>query len=87
VIFDVAICGALLYLSAHWNSWLADLLAVLVTLDAVLTLIQAVGYDLPRHPAPFDWMVMAVAVLAPTLAATLLWSGRAHRQARGGAGG
>ena len=87
VLFDVAICGALLYLSAHWHSWLADLLAILVTLDAVLTLIQAVGYDLPRHPAPFDWVVMAVAVLAPTLAATLLWSGRAHRRARGGTGG
>jgi phosphatidylglycerol lysyltransferase len=86
VIFDVAICGALLYLSAHWHSWLADLLAILVTLDAVLTLIQAVGYDLPRHPAPFDWMVMALAVLAPAVAATLLWSGRAHRRGRGDAG-
>jgi phosphatidylglycerol lysyltransferase len=83
VIFDVAIGSALLYLSEHWHARLADLLAVLITLDAIVTLIQAVGYDLPRHPAPFDWVIMLVAVLAPTFAAILLWSGRAHRRARG----
>lgn len=86
VIFDVAIGAALLYLSEHWHAWLADLLAVLITLDAVVTLGQAVGYDLPRHTAPLDWVVMLIAVLAPTFAAILLWSGRAHRRARGGIG-
>ena len=83
VLFDVAIGAALLYLSAHWHARLADLLAVLISLDAVITLIQAVAYDLPRHNAPFGWVVMTVAVLAPTVAAILLWSGRAHRRARG----
>jgi len=83
ITFDVAIGAALLYLSAHWHARLADLLAILITLDAVITLAQAVGYDLSRHNSPWGWVVMAVAVLAPTLAATLLWSGRAHRRARG----
>lgn len=79
VVFDIAIGASLLYLSAHWHPGLADLLAILITLDAVVTLIQAVAYDLPRHTAPSDWVVMTVAVLAPTL----LWSGRAHRRTRG----
>jgi len=78
--------AALLYLSEHRDARLADVLAVLITLDAVVTLIQAVGYDLPRHDAPLDWVVMLIAVLAPTVAAILLWSGRAHRRARGGIG-
>jgi phosphatidylglycerol lysyltransferase len=86
VIFDVAIGAALLYLSEHWHARLADVLAVLITLDAAVTLIQAVGYDLPRHAAPLDWVVMLIAVLAPTIAAILLWNGRAHRRARGGMG-
>jgi len=60
--------------------------ATLITLDSVVTLIQAVGYDLPRHSAPLDWVVMLIAVLAPTFAAILLWSGRAHRRARGAIG-
>ena len=74
-------CG---YNRATWTQE-PDLLAILITLDAVVTLIQAVAYDLPRHTGPLDWAVMTVAVLAPTFAATLLWSGQAHRREKGAA--
>ena len=81
VAFDIVIACALFYQSNHWHARLADALAIAVTLDATITLIQAVAYDLPRHTAPWQWAVMMVAVLAPTVAALLLWSGRAHRRA------
>ncbi|MGH7681798.1 MAG: phosphatidylglycerol lysyltransferase domain-containing protein [Candidatus Eiseniibacteriota bacterium] len=82
VVFDVAIGASLFYLSQRWHPRLADALAGAITLDAVVTLIQAVAFDIPRHHAPFDWLVILVAVLAPMIAATLLWAGRAHRRVR-----
>lgn len=83
VVFDVGICGALLYLSERWHPALADILAAAITLDAVLTIFQAVSFDVPHHNSPLGLLVIVVAVLAPTFAATLLWSGRAHRRTRG----
>lgn len=80
VIFDVAVCVTLYRLSERWHPRLAVVLASAIALDAVLTLFQAIFYDLPRHREPLDLVVMLVAVLAPTAAATLLWIGRAHRQ-------
>jgi phosphatidylglycerol lysyltransferase len=80
VSFDVAVAIALMRLSERWRSRLAHVLAVMVTLDAALTLVQAVTYDLPRRRGPLDGAIMIVAVLAPTVAAILLWNGRAHRR-------
>lgn len=79
VVFDVVICGALYYLSERWHPRLADVLATLITLDAIITVIQAIVFDLPRHHGPIELIVVVLAVLAPTFAAALLWSGRAHR--------
>ena len=82
VTFDIAICGVLYYLSERWNPVLSDALATAITLDAALTLAQAIAFDLPRHHSAWGVLVSAVAVLAPTFAATLLWTGRAHRRTR-----
>ena len=79
VVFDVVICAALYALSERWHPRLADALVLAITLDALITFVQAVAFDLPRHTSPLDWGIILVAVLAPTFAATLLWSGRAHR--------
>jgi phosphatidylglycerol lysyltransferase len=79
VAFDVAVIVTLYRLSERWQPRLAAVLASAITLDAALTLLQAVTYDLPIHRAPLDLAVILVAVLAPASAATLLWMGRAHR--------
>jgi phosphatidylglycerol lysyltransferase len=77
--FDVALAVSLLALSYRWRAALADLVATAVTADAVLTLGQAIAFDLPRRRGPIDAGVAVIAVAAPTIASVLLWNARAHR--------
>jgi phosphatidylglycerol lysyltransferase len=77
--FDVALGAALLALAHRWRPPLADVVAVAVTGDAILTAAQAVLYNLPRCHGVVDAIVISVAVLAPTGAAVLLWNARAFR--------
>ena len=83
--FDVVVGVALYRLSERWHPRLADVLASAITLDAAVTLVQAVAFDWPRHKNPLGAAVIVVAVVAPTFAAALLWSGRAHRREQAGA--
>ncbi|HEY3801095.1 MAG TPA: DUF2156 domain-containing protein [Kofleriaceae bacterium] len=77
--FDVVVAGALFALSHRWRRGLASLLTSIITLDAVVTLGQALAFDVPDRRGPFDVFVLAVAVAAPTVAAIMLWHARAHR--------
>jgi len=77
--FDVALAASLFALSFRWRQRLADLLATAVTADAVLTLGQAIVFDLPRRRGVLDIVIAIVAICAPTFAAILLWNARAHR--------
>ena len=77
--FDVVLAVSLLALSYRWRAGLADLVATAVTADAVLTLGQAIVFDLPRRQGPLDVAVAAIAVAAPTVASVLLWNARVHR--------
>jgi phosphatidylglycerol lysyltransferase len=79
VAFDLVLAGALFALSTRWRQPLADLVAATVTADAVITLIIALVYNLPRRAGPLDVVVLIVAILAPTIAAVMLWNARAHR--------
>ena len=79
--FDVVVAVALYALSERWNRRLGDLLACAVTLDAVLTAVQAIAFNASRARRVLDVVVIGVAIVAPAFAATLLWSGRAHRKA------
>ena len=49
-------------------------------LDAAITILQAIVYDLPRRTGALDVLVVAIAILAPTIASVLLWNARAHRE-------
>ena len=80
VAFDVVVCAALYRLSGRWHPRLAALLTGTIALDAALTILQAVLFDLPRFRAPIDVAVIAAAVLAPALAAFLLRAGSLHRR-------
>jgi phosphatidylglycerol lysyltransferase len=80
--FDIALAPALFSLARRWRRGLDTLLAVLVTADAAATLAQVVAWNLrhgPRNAVTF--VVAAVSVIAPSLAAALLWIGR--RSGRG----
>jgi len=85
VIFDVLVVVALYRLSERWRPRLALALTVAVALDAVLTLWQALAFDLPRRRAPLEVGIILMAILAPILATTLLWTGRSHRRSIAGA--
>ncbi|MBX3157086.1 MAG: DUF2156 domain-containing protein [Deltaproteobacteria bacterium] len=80
IAFDVALGAALFTLAHRWRQPLADVVATAVTADAVVTLAQAIVYDLPRRRGPVDLAVIAIAVLAPTIAAILLWNARGRRR-------
>jgi phosphatidylglycerol lysyltransferase len=81
VAFDLGLAGALLRLSRDWVEPLGSALAAAVTLDALLTALQAVLFNASRLRSLLEACVTAVAVLAPTLAASLLWRASARRRA------
>jgi len=76
--FDVVLAVSLLTLSYRWRATLADVVATAVTCDALVTVVQAIAFDVPRRRGPLDLVVVAVAISAPTIAATLLWNARVH---------
>ena len=77
VAFDAALALALTSLARRWRRGLDTVLAALVTADALVTLVQVLGWNL-RHGsrAPLTLAVSAISVVAPSLAALLLWFGR-----------
>src|SRR6185437_7980008 len=77
VAFDAALAPALVSLARRWRRGLDTLLATLVSADAAVTLGQVLGWNLRYGPRdPLTVIVAALSVLAPTLAALLLWIGR-----------
>ncbi len=79
VAFDVALAASLFVLARRWTRPLANVVAGAVTLDAIATVAQGLIYNVPRRAGPFDLVVIAIAMLAPTLAALMLWNARAVR--------
>jgi len=77
--FDIALGAALFALARRWRHRLADIVTAAVTADAVVTLGEALVYNVPRTRNVIDVLVMTVAVCAPTFAAILLWHARVHR--------
>lgn len=73
VTFDAALVVALLQLLRRPNVRLTVALAIAVTLDALLTAIQAAVWNVPRAEGPLDYAIIAIACLGPLLAAVVLW--------------
>jgi phosphatidylglycerol lysyltransferase len=77
VAFDAALAVALTSLARRWRRGLDTVLAALVSADAAVTLAQVLGWNLRHGPRdPVTVAVAAISVVAPTLAALLLWIGR-----------
>lgn len=80
VTFDVLVTAALVRLSTRWSPRLGTITACAVTLDATLTWIEAALYNWPRATTLLDAVVIVLAMLAPTLAASILWRARGRHQ-------
>ncbi len=79
VMFDVVVAAGLFrFLYKRSTSSLTPL-AIAVTLDAVLTPIEAALWNLPRARGWLDYVVLALACLAPLLASIVLWGARNFR--------
>ncbi len=80
IAFDVVICAAMLVLARRFRPLLGLVVATAVTTDAVLTLLQAVLWNLPRIDTILEAIVVLVACGAPIFAVLVLW--RAVRRER-----
>ena len=80
VAFDVVLGVGLFALARRWRQPLADVMATAVTGDALITALHAIVYDLPRRRGALDVIFILIAMLAPTIAAILLWNARAARE-------
>jgi phosphatidylglycerol lysyltransferase len=78
VAFDIAVFVALFALSRRWRHTLATLVAAAITADAVITLGEALVYNVPHRQSLWDALVIAVAIAAPTFASVVLWNARAR---------
>jgi phosphatidylglycerol lysyltransferase len=79
VLFDVALAAGLLALAVRWTRWLGRGLAAVVTIDAALTWVEVIAWNVPRAHGAADWIVASIACAAPSAAATILWSAHALR--------
>lgn len=79
VVFDVGVTLGLLSLLRSPSRWLVSALAVAVTADACLTLVQAALWNWRRARGALDYVVIGLACAAPMLAALVLWGARRTR--------
>ncbi len=76
VAFDGVLIAMLFALVQRWRAWLASLLVALTTIDALLTLWQVVAFNLHTVTRPLHWVVSAIAITGPLLAAAFFWATR-----------
>ncbi|HEX9103645.1 MAG TPA: DUF2156 domain-containing protein [Polyangia bacterium] len=80
VTFDLSLVAALFALTWRWRHWLGVLVAAAVSADALVTPAQLALYDWPRVRG-LDWIVVAISLAGPALAAVVLWGAVGHRRA------
>ena len=73
VVFDVLLWSALFTLRKQWTQRLAIAIAATVTLDAVVTLVQALLWNVSRTRTLLEAALVVVACSGPALAAAVLW--------------
>jgi phosphatidylglycerol lysyltransferase len=72
VVFDLALAGALYSLAMRWRPRLARVVVGLVLGDALVTLWQAVTFDVVRVRSPLEAALLFVGVYAPLFASIVL---------------
>jgi phosphatidylglycerol lysyltransferase len=81
VVFDVALIWSLRALRRRWSSNVAACLASAMSVDALLTLVQAPAWNRPRLDRVSDAIVVGAACMAPMVSALVMWG--AFRRMRG----
>jgi phosphatidylglycerol lysyltransferase len=69
-----------LRLSARWSLRLGTAAASAISMDALLTWLQAALYNWPRAASWSEATVITIAMLTPCLAALILWRARGRHQ-------
>jgi phosphatidylglycerol lysyltransferase len=75
--FDILLVFGLIQVLKRPSPAALALLAGMVTLDAAVTLLQALFFNLPRAEHALDYTIIFIACAGPALAALVLWG--AHR--------
>ncbi len=75
-IFDVLLIVVMGALVLRWRAWLATVAMLLVTLDATLTSIQFLLWNVWTTRTPLAWLFVFVGWAGPLLAATFFWNTR-----------
>jgi len=83
VAFDVGLLVGFWHLLRRPSTRLYTALALTVTADAILTLLQAMVWNLPRLRGPADALLVFVACAAPALVGSMLWGARRRSAALG----
>jgi len=73
VAFDVLLAASLFSLARKWRRVLGLAIALAVSSDVVLTLTQALAWNLPRREHLIDTLVVLIGCLAPALGAVVVW--------------
>ncbi len=79
IVFDLGLFVALVSLAVDWRRGMAQLLAALAAMDAALGTLQLWQHNRAHLESPADWILAALAILAPVGAALILGLGAAMR--------
>ena len=79
VVFDVLVAAGLVQLLRRPSHRLVTILAIAVSADAVLTLLEAAAWNANRIHSVIDAVIIAVACVAPVFASAVLWGARRAR--------
>jgi phosphatidylglycerol lysyltransferase len=81
VVFDVLIAAGLFRYVYKRSTSSLTALAVAVTIDAVVTPVEAIVWNVPRAEGVLDGVILTAACAAPVLASIVLWGARRSRLA------
>ncbi|MET0286053.1 MAG: DUF2156 domain-containing protein [Polyangiales bacterium] len=75
-LFDALLIALMGALVVRWRAWLATVMVVLTTLDATLTTVQFLLWNVWTTRTPLAWLLVILGWAGPLLAATFFWSAR-----------
>jgi len=76
VLFDLGLVALMLSLVRRWRTRVAELVVALTTLDALLTTVQVLVWNVWTARSLGDWALVVLGCTGPLLAATFFWSTR-----------
>jgi len=75
-VFDVLLIALLMVLVQRWRSWLAVLVMWLTTVDALLTLLQVLWWNVFTASTALEWAAVILGCTGPLVASVFFWTTR-----------